>query len=574
MHRLLLSIPVSLMLGAGAPMLVHTSERNPVFVDVARKVGLNETLICGRKNVKGHIIETLGTGLALLDYNGDDNLDVFFVNGSTLEGFPPGEEPTNHLYRNDGAGQFVDVTEEAGLLKSGWGQGVCAGDYDNDGNIDLYVTYWGQNLLYRNQGDGTFADVTAKAGLIDNRKRWGAGCAFVDYDLDGNLDLFVANYVNFNLDTAPEPLSCRWRGIPVMCGPRGLKGETNQLFRNRGDGTFEEVSESSGVSTISSRYSMSVTTLDIQPDGWPDIYVAVDSLPSILFVNNQDGTFTDLGLASGTALSQDGREQAGMGSAAGDYNADGLLDLVKTNFSHDTPNLYRNDGDEVFTEVTLNAGLGVNTRFLGWGVAFLDFDNDSWPDIFMVNGHVYPGVDRHLSDTTYRQSRILYRNLGNGRFEDISQIAGPAVMDPHPGRGLAFGDYDNDGDVDLFISNIDEQPSLLRNQFSGEHQFISLHLIGTRSNRSAIGARVSVYTGDRVQVQEVRSGSSFMSHSDLRLHFGLSSKEVADRIEIEWPGGEKEVLQSVSGGHFYTVTEGQGITATKLPNSGLLESGN
>src|SRR5690606_25117224 len=288
--------------------------------------------------------------------------------------------------------------------------------------------------------------------------------------------------------------SCRWRGIPVMCGPRGLKGETNQLFRNRGDGTFEEVSESSGVSTISSRYSMSVTTLDIQPDGWPDIYVAVDSLPSILFVNNQDGTFTDLGLASGTALSQDGREQAGMGSAAGDYNADGLLDLVKTNFSHDTPNLYRNDGDEVFTEVTLNAGLGVNTRFLGWGVAFLDFDNDSWPDIFMVNGHVYPGVDRHLSDTTYRQSRILYRNLGNGRFEDISQIAGPAVMDPHPGRGLAFGDYDNDGDVDLFISNIDEQPSLLRNQFSGEHQFISLHLIGTRSNRSAIGARVSVYT--------------------------------------------------------------------------------
>lgn len=562
------------MLGAGAPMLVHTSERNPVFVDVARKVGLNETLICGRKNVKGHIIETLGTGLALLDYNGDDNLDVFFVNGSTLEGFPPGEEPTNHLYRNDGAGQFVDVTEEAGLLKSGWGQGVCAGDYDNDGNIDLYVTYWGQNLLYRNQGDGTFADVTAKAGLIDNRKRWGAGCAFVDYDLDGNLDLFVANYVNFNLDTAPEPLSCRWRGIPVMCGPRGLKGETNQLFRNRGDGTFEEVSESSGVSTISSRYSMSVTTLDIQPDGWPDIYVAVDSLPSILFVNNQDGTFTDLGLASGTALSQDGREQAGMGSAAGDYNADGLLDLVKTNFSHDTPNLYRNDGDEVFTEVTLNAGLGVNTRFLGWGVAFLDFDNDSWPDIFMVNGHVYPGVDRHLSDTTYRQSRILYRNLGNGRFEDISQIAGPAVMDPHPGRGLAFGDYDNDGDVDLFISNIDEQPSLLRNQFSGEHQFISLHLIGTRSNRSAIGARVSVYTGDRVQVQEVRSGSSFMSHSDLRLHFGLSSKEVADRIEIEWPGGEKEVLQSVSGGHFYTVTEGQGITATKLPNSGLLESGN
>lgn len=565
MFRLFSAIVVFGLLAAAAQGYLVATEPNPLFVDVAREAGLNDTFICGRKDVKGHIIETLGTGVALVDYDNDDDLDAFFVNGSTLEGFPEGEEPINRLYQNQGRGQFVDVTEEAGLVRSGWGQGVCAGDYDNDGNIDLYVTYWGQNLLYQNQGDGTFKEVTDHAGLIDDRKRWGAGCAFVDYDLDGHLDLFVANYVDFDLSSAPEPGSCRWMGVPVMCGPRGLKGETNQLFRNRGDGTFEDVSERSGVASISTRYSMSVTTLDIQPDGWPDLYVAVDSLPSILFVNNQDGTFTDIGLASGTALSQDGREQAGMGSTAGDYNGDGLLDLAKTNFSHDTANLYRNDGDEVFTEVTLGAGLGVNTRYLGWGVLFRDFDNDSWPDLFMVNGHVYPEVNEHLPDTTYRQRRILYRNLGNGRFDDISERAGRAVIEPHSGRGLAAGDYDNDGDIDLFISNIDDRPSLLQNQASGQRQFVSLRLVGTRSNRSAIGARVKLHTGDRIQVQEVRSGSSFMCHSDLRLHFGLGSQEIAEKIEIEWPGGGKEVLESIAAGRFYTITEGEGITSTKLP---------
>jgi hypothetical protein len=531
-------------------------------VDIANKAGLTDTFYCGGDSSKKYIIETLGNGVALLDYDNDGYPDAFFVTGSRLEGFPSGQEPTNQLYHNNRDGTFSRVTREAGLGLSGWGQGVCAGDYDNDGNIDLFVTYYGKNHLFHNNGKGRFEDMTKEAGL-DEDVPWSTGCAFLDYDRDGKLDLFVASYIDFHIEQVPLPgasPNCTWKGEPVMCGPKGLPAGRNRLFHNEGNGRFRNVSKTAGIAAPGERYSLSVTTLDYNHDGWPDIYVAVDSQPSILFRNNRDGTFTDVGVEAGVAYSEEGREQSGMGSAAGDFDGDGRLDLVKTNFIDDTSNLYRNNGDGTFEDLVQPSGMARNRRYMGWGVGFFDFDNDGWPDIIMVNGHVYPEIESKIPGSPYRESSLLYRNLNGKKIEDISRQAGPDVAARHSGRGLALGDFDNDGNVDVFVNNMNEPPALLRNTGSGNH-FVSLRLVGAKSNRSAIGARVSLYAGGRRQVQEVRSGSTFLSQSDLRLHFGLGTAEKVDRVEIEWPyPNSTDVIPGFSAGQFLTITEGRGIT--------------
>lgn len=538
--------------------LAVSAATGPFFVDEALRAGLKDLFVCGDDRQKNYIVETLGTGVAFVDFDNDGLLDIFAVTASRLDGFAPGTEPVNRLYRNLG-GRFEDVSKKAGLARAGWGQGVCAGDIDNDGFTDLYVTYWGTDVLYRNRGDGKFADVTPP-GM---GSRWGTGCAFVDYDLDGKLDLMVANYVDFDLKNTPRPdgpKPCQWKDQKVMCGPQGLKPGMNRLWHNEsvpGKIVFVDVSKKAGIEAPGPRYGLSVTTVDYDRDGWPDIYVAVDSQASLLYRNQHDGTFEETGLESGVALSEDGREQAGMGTAVADYDGDGWPDLVKTNFIDDLPNLYRNNRDGSFAETTVQSGLGKYSQFLGWGVAFVDYDNDGWPDIFMVNGHVYPGV----KSGDYRQRRILYRNGGAGKFQDVSAEAGPAVMEKTPARGLAVGDYDNDGKPDLLITNMNERLSLLRNTTDAAKS-ITLKLIGQRSNRSAIGAVARVTVGSRTLLGEVRSGSTFLSHSDFRLHFGLGNAAAPDAIEIQWPGGAVETLGPQKAGQIITITEGRGVTAS------------
>jgi hypothetical protein len=534
-----------------------------VFTDIAAEAGLTDIFYCGRDGSKDYILEILGTGVALFDYDRDGYLDAFFTTAGRIEGFPAGKEPSNQLYHGGKDGKFTRVTEAAGLKSTGWGQAACVGDYDHDGFDDLFVTYFGHNHLYRNTGKGTFEDVTAAAGL-NVRERWSVGCAFLDYNLDGNLDLFVVNYLVFDKDRIPlrgQSADCNWRGRPVLCGPRGLPGETNQLFRNLGGGKFKEVSDEAGISAVKGRYSLSVTTLDYNEDGWPDIYVAVDSQASILFRNKGNGTFEDVAILAGVAFDENGREQAGMGSAAGDFDGDGHLDLAKTNFIEEASNLYRNNGDGSFDEAIHRYGLGKIVQYMGWGVGFLDFDNDSWPDLFLVNGHVYPELEGVMENNPYKQKRLLYRNINGKRFEDISASAGPAITARHSSRGLALGDYDNDGDVDVFITNENETPSLLRNDTTRMGGFLSVQLVGVKSNTDGIGARVTVIAGGRRMVQEVRSGSSFMSHNDMRLHFGLGSAKTVDKIEVRWPYPHLvDTVTNVEPNQFITITESSGIT--------------
>jgi enediyne biosynthesis protein E4 len=531
------------------------------FVDEASKAGLTAKITFGGVDSKKYIIETTGTGVAIFDYDNDGWPDIFVVNGTTLEQPSAASAPTNHLYHNNHDGTFTDVTMKAGLAHTGWGQGVCVGDYDNDGNEDLFVTYYGKNVLYHNNGDGTFTDVSDKAHVADTGGAWSTGCAFLDYDRDGKVDIFVATYVDFDLKSAPAPgerASCLWKGVPVMCGPRGLPWGKNILYHNKGDGTFEDVTAKAKIDQTNGHYGFSVSTFDFDDDGWADIYVACDSTPSILYRNNHDGTFTDVAVTAGAAFNEDGKEQAGMGSTIGDYNGDGRLDIFKTNFSDDTATLYRNNGDGTFDDVTFPAGLGLYTKYLGWGTMFLDVDNDGWPDLLLVNGHVYPEVDSQHLGSDYREPRILYHNKGNGKFEDISANAGPGVTAAASGRGLAIGDLWNDGRISAVISNMNAPVSLLVNQVKSSNHWIAIKTVGTKSNRDGIGAKIRVKVGDRILVDEVRSGSSYDSNNDMRVHFGLGAATRLDWVEVRWPNGFSERFADVRLDAVNTLKEGSG----------------
>jgi hypothetical protein len=529
-----------------------------VFTDVAAAAGLRHPVICGESDHKSYILETVGCGAAFIDYDNDGWLDIFLLSGTRLDGAPGA---TNRLYKNNRDGTFTDVTEKAGLRRTGWASAVTVGDYDNDGFDDLFVTYWGQNVLYHNNGDGTFTDVTRQAGLLRDRTRWGSGCAFLDYDRDGRLDLFVADYLELDLASLPKPgasANCRWKDIPVNCGPRGLPPGRASLYRNNGNGTFTDVSTASGVDKPRESYLMTAVAADFDNDGWPDIYVACDSSPSLLFRNNRDGTFSEIGLEAGVALNEDGAQQAGMGLGIGDYNLDGGLDIFKTHFADDTSGLYRNNGKGYFDDVTVTAGIGVETRFVSWGAGIVDLDNDGLPDIFLVTGGVYPEVAASLPNYPMKTPRVVLRNLGNGRFEELIETAGPGVAAAHCSRGCAFGDFDNDGDVDILVVNLNEPPSLLRNDSRSKSHWLKVKLAGTKSNRGAIGARVTARYGGRVQAQEVLSQSSFYSVSDSRLHFGLGAASEAD-LEIRWPNGAVERVERVAADQLVVIREGAGI---------------
>jgi len=537
------------------------------FVDIAEKAGLTAVNVFGGVDSKKYIIETTGTGVAIFDYDNDGWPDIFVVNGTTLEGFPADQAPTNHLYRNNHDGTFTDVTAKAGLVATGWGQGVCVGDYDNDGWEDLYVTYYGKNRLYHND-HGVFTEVAEKAGVAGSGKAWGTGCAFVDYKRGGRLDLMVANYVGFSLSTIPTPgegSSCVWKGVPVMCGPRGLPGAKNILYENRGDGTFADVTAQAHIDRTGGHYAFSVSTFDFDDDGWPDIYVACDSAPSILYHNNRDGTFTDVAVMAGVAFNEDGREQAGMGTTVADYNGDGRLDIFKTNFSDDTPTLYRNDGEGIFSDVTFPAGLGQHTQYLGWGTMFFDFDNDGWPDLILANGHVYPEVDKFHLGSGYREPRLLYHNNGNGTFTEVSATAGSGINAVSSARGLAVGDLWNNGQLSVVINNVYARPSLLVNRSASHNHWVAFKTVGTRSNRDGIGAKLTVKAGKRTLVDEVRSGSSYISQSDLRVHFGLGSTAKLDSVQVRWPSGLVELFNDLSVDAIHTLKEGSGKTAAPTP---------
>ena len=537
------------------------------FVDVALKSGIAVRNVNGGIESKRYIVESTGSGVAILDYDRDGWPDIFLVNGSTLPGQkgPDRNAESNHLFRNNHDGTFTDVTVKAGLVSVGWGQGACVGDYDNDGYDDIYVTGYGKGRLFHNERNGTFKEVGEPSGTAGTGKEWGTGCSFVDYDRDGKLDLAVANYVHFDLANTPAPgqmAGCIWKGVPVMCGPRGLDHSPNILYHNLGNGRFEDVSVRSGFQKTAAHYCFSITTLDYNEDGWPDLYVACDSTPAILYRNNQDGTFTDVGADSGVAFNEDGREQAGMGSTAGDYDGDGRLDLFKTNFSDDTSTLYHNNGDGTFTDDTFSAGLGINTDALGWGAMFADVDNDGWPDLLVANGHVYPEVDSEKLGSSFRERRFLYYNLKNGKFKDLSKESGPGLTVPQSGRGLAVADLFNDGRLEAVVNNLSDLPMLLVNVAKNQNHWLGLRLIGTVSNRDAIGARVVLRGAQRSWVDEVRSGSSYNSSSDLRLHFGLGVETHLGGIEVRWPNGAKEVFDApVAVDRFVDLTEGKGRTA-------------
>ncbi len=530
------------------------------LTDIALAAGLTKVMPYGTPEKVTYIVEEMGGGCAFFDYDNDGWMDIFILGGRRLEDIPPGA--SNRLYKNNRNGTFTDVTEKAGLLDAGWAVGVCVGDYNNDGFEDLFVTYYGQNKLYRNNGDGTFTDVTAKAGLLHPVTHFGAGCTFIDYNRDGLLDLFVSNYVEIDLAHAAKPSldipDCNFEGFPVACGPRGLKAPQHYLYRNNGDGTFTDVSKESGIAAIHSSYGLTAVSFDIDEDGWPDIFVACDTTSSLLLLNNHDGTFREEGLMRGLAISSDGQDMAGMGIGIGDYDLDGRLDIVKTHFQLQPAGLYHNIGKGDFEDVAMQAGIANDRQYVSWGTGIVDLDNDGFPDIFWVTGNVYAELERMNPKFPYKGPRILFRNRGDGTFARIHDEAGPDINARHCSRGCAFGDFDNDGDLDILIMNQNEAPSLLRNDAPGGNHWLKVRLEGTKSNRSAIGATVLVHYGGKQQILAVLSQSSYVSANDPRLHFGLGA-ETAANIEIRWPSGLVEKYPAQPVNRLLTIKEGRGI---------------
>ena len=529
------------------------------YRDVAAEAGLRGVAVSGSPTFKNYIVESTGTGTAVFDYDRDGLADILLIGGDQFES--EGAEPRHYLYRNLGGLRFADVTEEAGIRHTGWAQGACVGDVDDDGFEDLYIPHWGQNRLYVNTGNGKFLDQTAERGLTEPSTRWGTGCAFLDFDRDGDLDLFSANYLRFDPAKTPKPgenSECRWKGLAVLCGPRGLPGESMSLYENDGTGWFRDISAAAGVDTAKQYYGFTPLTGDFDNDGWVDVYVSCDSTASLFFHNQGDGTFEEIGVISGTAYNMDGQEQAGMGVTAADFDLDGDLDIFKTNFSNDTHTLYLNEGMQMFIDETVPTGLAVNTKYLGWGTAFLDIDHDGLTDIFVANGHVYPGVDKAGVGETFKQRRLVYWNYGQGRFHDLSDSAGPGVSEMHSSRGIAVADLDNDGTLEIVTVNMHEDPSLLK-QYAPTANAI---LVDARSGsgRAAIGARIAVTAGGTGQISEVRSGGYHISQSDLRVHFGIGEASSAN-LSITWPDGSEENLGSVKANSVVTVRQGKGISS-------------
>ena len=527
------------------------------FRDVAQEAGLTAVHVAGGVDEKTYILEATGSGVAIFDYDGDSLMDVFLPSGETLDP-DPNAAPTGHLYRNLGKLRFEDVTDKAGLRRTLWGQGVCVGDYDNDGRRDLFLAAYGQSVLYRNLG-GRFEDVTAAAGLLEERSRWDTGCTFVDYDLDGDLDLVVTDYLEFSRAQVKAPGSsgyCTWKGMPVMCGPRGLPFARNHLFRNDGQGRFTDVSVPSGIAKPSRCYAFTVVASDLDDDGYPDLYVACDSTPSLLYRNRHDGTFEEMGLLAGVALNEDGQEQGGMGVAVADVDEDGRPDIVKTNFSDDVPNVYLNLGHGAFEDRVFRSGLGASMEYVGWGVQLMDVDHDGRRDLLMVNGHVYPEADR-TPGLRYKQPRLFYWNVGEARFKDISASSGAGLTERWSSRGAATGDLDGDGSLEVVISNMGARPSLLKN-FGSRKNWLLVQCVGTRSNRDAIGARAVVTVSGRRLSGEVQGGTSFLSQNDPRLHFGLGDASAYERVEVSWPGGRRERFPGGAANRVVVVTEGTG----------------
>jgi enediyne biosynthesis protein E4 len=535
---------VALTLAFGGP-----GPEAPHFLDIAREAGLTAAFPNGGMETKQYILETTGSGVALFDYDNDGLPDAFVVSG---DGAP------SRLYHNEGGGHFRDVSEAMGITRVGWGQAVCAGDYDNDGYTDLFVTYWGQNILYKNEGGKRFRDVTKEAGLVEDRVRYNTSCAFLDYDRDGRLDLFVANYLKFSFRETPKPGDnpyCWYLGLAVNCGPRGLPFDRNILYHSNPDGTFADVSEKSGIAGPSQNYCLGVLVGDFDGDGWPDIFVTADVTPSLLYMNQHDGTFSEEAVLRGVAFDENGKAMSGMGVAASDFTHTGWPSIFRANFSDERETLYLNRGEGLFEDATVKSGIGLNTRYVGWGCSFLDFDNSGWKGLLLANGHVFPEVESKNIDIRFKERRILYRNLRNGNFADISEQAGPGITDRHSSRGLAVGDIDNDGAMEVLINNQGEPPSLLKLAAKPAGNWVLLKLVGSRSNRSAIGARVRLTAGGTVQTDEVRSGGSYASQSDLRLHFGLGSAEQIDKVEIAWPSGLREERTNLAVNRIHTLTE-------------------